>query len=179
MVLTQVRFSSLTFERRRNLPVEFSMHFWCCSHQYKDDVLSKETVWPIPQVLFFTAVILTRPEVAVLTLCRRKPSSTGLGNSQSNLGCLFNIAVSVFVELLDFFPPIYVLCFYCLGDGFWAESVGLPEYFLGCLHLLCKSLAISCFSQLWRHVGLNYITCNCCGSIGILSTCNSVHSRVS
>lgn len=135
-------------------------------------------MWPIPQVLFFTAVILTRPEVAVLTLCRRKPSGTGLGNSQSNLGCLFNIAVSVFVELLDIFFPIYFLCFYCPGDGFLAESVGLREYFLSCLHLLCKSLAISYFSQLWRHVGLNYTTCECHGSIGNLSMSNSAHSRV-
>lgn len=123
-------------------------------------------------------MILTRPEVAVLTLCRRKPSSTGFGNSQSNLGCLFNIAVSAFVEWLDIFPPIYFLCFYCLGDGFWAESVGLPEYFLGCLHLLRKSLAISYFSQLWRHVGLNCTTCKCHGNIGTLSASNSAYSRV-
>lgn len=136
-------------------------------------------MWPIPQVLFFTVVILARPEVAVLTLCRKKPSGTGLGNSQSSLGCLFNIADSVFVELLDFFFPIYLLCFYCLGDGFLTESVGLPEYFLSCLHLLRKSLAISYFSQLCRHVGLNYTTCECHGSIGNLSTSNSARSRVS
>lgn len=118
MVLTQVKFLSLTFERGRNFPVEFCMHFQCCSNQSKDDLLFKETVWPITQILFFTAVILTRPEVAVLTLCRRKPSSTGLGNSQSNLGCLFNIAVSVFVKLLDFFPLFIFFVFIVLVMGF-------------------------------------------------------------
>lgn len=112
--MVKVKFSLLTFERGRNFPVEFCMHFECCSNQSKNDVLFKETVWPIPQVLFFTAVILTRPEVTVLTMCRRKPSSTGLGNSRSNLGCLFNIAVSVFVELLDFFPLFIFFVFIVL-----------------------------------------------------------------
>lgn len=81
----------------------------------------KETVWPISQVLFFTAVILTRPVVAVLTLCRRKPSSTALGNSQSNLAYLFNTAVSVFVELLGwvfFFLLFIFLVFIVLVMGF-------------------------------------------------------------
>lgn len=60
-------------------------------------------MWPILQVLFFKAVILTRPAVTALMLRRRKPSSTALGNSQGNLACLFNTAVTVFVELVDFF----------------------------------------------------------------------------
>jgi len=129
-------------------------------------------VWPISQALFFTAVILTRPVVAVLTLRRRKPRSTALGSSQSDLAYLFSTAVSVFVELLDYFfsPPIYFLCFYCLGDGFWAERVGLPECFLYCLHLFPKSLAWSYFSQPWKHVGLDLASSECHGSNGTLST---------
>lgn len=119
IVPTQMRFLSLTFERLK-------FHCWilyalcCCPNQAEDNLLLKETVWPISQVLFFTAVILTRPAVTTLTLRRRKPSSTALGNSQSNLAYLFNIAVSVFVELVAFFFSYLVSLF--LLSWWWVSG---------------------------------------------------------
>lgn len=82
-----------------------------CSNRAEDGLLFEGTMWPILQVLFFKAVILTRPAVTALTLRRRKPSSTALGNSQGNLACLFNTAVSVLVELVDFFFSYLVSLF--------------------------------------------------------------------
>lgn len=73
----------------------------------------------------------------------------------------FNTAVSMVVDLLKLFFPVYFLCFYCLADWFWSECVGLPEYFLCCLHLLCKSFALNYFPGLWRHVALDCISSRC------------------